>query len=107
MRHAGAIAIPLLAASVVLLALIGGLVPAAALAITRLVAQLLAVPLWAVAVPPVVPDADLERPAALEADDLDELNRGPTRDPSPTRHTAGEADLDNDGREWEALSVTR
>jgi len=95
-RHAGAIPELLLSATVVPAALIRRLVLAASFAIAGLIAQLAALSLWAVAVPPIVPEADLERLAALKAGNLDEIDR------TGTRHAAGEADLDNERREWEA-----
>ena len=62
----------------------------------------LALSLEAVALPAVIAEADLEWSAALKAHDLDEIDQVRV-----VGHDAGEADLDNDRPEWEALYVTR
>ena len=65
----------LLPGTMVLPALVRALVRPPPLAGTGLVTQLLAVPLEAVVLPAIVPDADLKRPTALEAQDLVEIDQ--------------------------------
>jgi hypothetical protein len=90
----------LLPATVAVAALGRALVLLASLSFAGLVAQLPAL-LAAIALPPIVPDTDPKRSPAPKTRDLDEVNW------FRARHTAGEAELDNDRCEWEALSVTR
>jgi hypothetical protein len=97
-RHA--VAKSLLAATVALPALVRALVLPASHSIASRVAQPAAfVP--AVALPPVVPETDMECVSALEANDLDEI------DQVGARHAAGKARLDKGRCEWDALYVTR
>ena len=86
----------------VLPAVLPPLICPATLAGTGSVPQLLALSLEAVALPAVIAEADLEWSAALKAHDLDEIDQVRV-----VGHDAGEADLDNDRPEWEALYVTR
>jgi hypothetical protein len=98
MRHASFAERPLPAA-VPLASLWRALVSTAGFASAQAIAQLataVAVPLSA-----VVAETDVETLAANEAGDLDEIEL------VRPRHRAGEADLDNGGARWDALSVTR
>jgi len=91
----------LLPAGVVLPAVLVALVAPAPLAGAGSVPQLPALSVEAVVLPTVVTEADLERPAAVETHDLDEIDQVRV-----VGHDAGEADLDNERPEWEALCVT-
>ena len=77
----------LLSGTVVLPALLRVLVLAAAIPGSGSVSQFSAVPLDAVAVPAIVRDTDLERPAALEAHNLVEVDRIRTLH-APARRTS-------------------
>ena len=91
----------LLPTDVVLPAVLVALVAPAPLAGAGSVPQLPALSVEAVALPAVITEADLERPAAVETHDLDEIDQVRV-----VGHDAGEADLDNERPEWEALCVT-
>jgi len=88
-RHAGTIAKGLLPATVAVPAPGRALVLLAPLPATGPVPKPPAL-LAAVTLPPIVPDANPERPSALKARDLDEF------DWIRARHAGGKADLDND-----------
>lgn len=75
----------LLSGTVVLPPLLRVLVPAAAIPGSGLVSQLSAVPLDAVAVSAIVPDADMKRLPALEAHNLVEVDRIRARHASARR----------------------
>ena len=97
MRHATAIAKVLLPPTMALPAVGGVLVLSASLAVTSLVTQGLAA-LFAVALTAVVPETHMERPAALEALDLDEIDR------ARIRQWQRPVGLDKPREAWEALS---
>jgi hypothetical protein len=99
MRHA-AIAQALLPLALPLATLGSALVLPPCLALPKPVAQL-PTARTAVALAPVIPETHGEWLVALEASDLDEVER------VSAGHAAGKADLDNSSGEWEALSVTR